>query len=170
MQKVLRVAERVSRVHKRLPSRVPERRRGQRRHFTDEPHRGLAPHGRVGQILAGRGVERRQRGDDRAEHRHRVRVRVEALEELEHALADHRVARDLGVERGLLRRRRQVAVEEHVGCVVKVAEVGEVGDVVAAVAEDAPGAVDPGDLGDARGCFFVVCVLMEVGKKEKRKR
>lgn len=83
-----------------------------------------------------------------------MRVRVEALEELEHALADHGVPRDLGTEGGLLRRRRQVAVKQGVGRVVKVAERGEVGDVVAAVAKDALGAVDPGDLGDARGFRF----------------
>ena len=83
-----------------------------------------------------------------------MRVRVEALVELEHALADHRVPRDLGVERGFFCGRREVAVQEDVGRVVKVAEVGEVGDVVAAVAEDALVAVDPGDLGDARGYTF----------------
>ena len=151
MQKVLGVAQRVSRVHERLAPRVPERSRSQRRHFGDQPHCRLAPHGRVGDVLAGRGVERRQRRDDGAEHRHGVRVGVEALVELEHALADHRVSSDLGVEGGLLRRGRQVPVEQHVGGVVEIAEVGEVGDVVAAVAQDALGAVDPGDLGDAGG-------------------
>ena len=92
-------------------------------------------------------IERRQRADAAGHHRHRMRVAPEALEEPAHLLVHHGVARDAVVEVGLLRRRRQFAVEQQVAGLQEVAVLGQLLDRIAAIEQDALVAVDIGDLG-----------------------
>ena len=90
-------------------------------------------------------VERRQRRYCRRQHRHRVRVAREAVEELAQLLVQHRVALDVGLEVGQLRRGRELAVDEQVGDLGKARLRRELLDRVAAVAQDARVTVDVGD-------------------------
>ena len=75
-----------------------------------------------------------------------MRVAAEAGEEAAHLLVDHRVMGDAMVEVGLLRRRRQLAVEQQVAGLQEVAVLGELLDRIAAIEQDALVAVDEGDL------------------------
>ena len=98
------------------------------------------------------GVERRQRGDRRDEHAHRVRVVVEALQEaLPDVLVDEGVVGDLGLPGVELRRRRQLPVEQEVGHLEVRRVLGELLDRVAPVLQDADVAVHEGDGALARG-------------------
>ena len=99
--------------------------------------------GDVGEVV----IEGRQRADRAGHHRHRMRVAAEALEEPAHLLVHHGVARDAIVEIGLLRRRRQFAVEQQVAGLQEVAVLGQLFDRIAAIEQDALVAVDIGDLG-----------------------
>ncbi len=92
-------------------------------------------------------IERRQRADRAGHHRHRMGVAPEALEKAAHLLMHHGVARDAVIEVGLLRRRRQLAVQQQVAGLQEVAVLGDLLDRHAAVEQDARVAVDVGDLG-----------------------
>ncbi len=106
---------------------------------------------RIGDV-GGVVIEGRQRADAAAHDRHRMRVAAEALEEAAHLLVHHRVMGHAVVEVGLLRRRRQFAVEQQVAGLEEVAVLGELLDRIAAIEQDALVAVDIGDLGlAARG-------------------
>ena len=73
-------------------------------------------------------------------------IAAEAREEPVHLLVDHRVIGHAVVEVGLLRLRRQFAVEQQVAGLEEVAVLGELLDRVAAIEQDALVAVDIGDL------------------------
>ena len=94
-------------------------------------------------------IEGRQRTDAAGHHRHRMRVAAEALEEAAHLLVDHRVTGHAIVEIGLLRRRRQFAVQQQVAGLEKVAVLGELLDRITAIEQDTFVAIDIGDLGFA---------------------
>ena len=149
-QEVRGVVERVQRINERLADVILERHRGDRRHLRDHAERrdhALVRIGDVGRVV----IEGRQRADDAAHDRHRVGVAAEAGEEAAHLLVDHRVIGHAMVEVGLLRRRRQLAVEQQVAGLEEVAVLGELLDRVAAIEQDALVAVDEGDLGLAGG-------------------
>ena len=76
-----------------------------------------------------------------------MRVAAEAAEEARHLLVHHRVVRDAVVEIVLLRRGRQLAVEQQVADLEEVAVLGQLLDRIAAIEQDALVAVDVGDLG-----------------------
>ena len=103
---------------------------------------------RIGDV-GGVVIEGRERADAAGHHRHRMRVAPEALEEPAHLLVHHRVVGHAVVEIGLLRRRRQLAVEQEVAGLQEVAVLGELLDRIAAIEQDAFVAVDIGDLGFA---------------------
>ena len=75
-----------------------------------------------------------------------MRVAAEAGEEAAHLLVHHRVVGHAVIEIGLLRRRRQLAVEQQVADLEEVAVLGELLDRIAAMEQDAFVAVDEGDL------------------------
>ena len=74
-------------------------------------------------------------------------VAAEALEEAGHLLVNHGVMDHAVVEILLLRRGRQLAVEQEVAGLEEVALFGELLDRIAAIFQDAGVAVDIGDLG-----------------------
>ena len=96
-------------------------------------------------------VEGRHRGDHRRHHRHRMGVVVEALEEAQQLLVDHRVAHDRVVERVELRLGRQIAVDQQVGDLEEARVLGELFDRIAAIQQHARVAVDVGDLAFGAG-------------------
>ena len=67
-----------------------------------------------------------------------------------HLLVHHRVVGDAVVELGLLRRGRQLAVEQQVADLEEVAVLGQLLDRVAAIEQHALVAVDVGDLATRR--------------------
>ena len=92
-QEVLDVPEGVVRVQQRLPDRRLVRVRSDRGQLGQQPdggHVDLLVVERVQAVL----VERRQRADRRGQHRHRVRVAREAVEEPAHLLAQQGVYLD----------------------------------------------------------------------------
>ena len=145
-QEVRRVVEVVLRIDEGLADRIFVGHRGERRHLRDHAHRGdhaLMRIGDVGRVV----IEGRQRADAGHHDRHRMRVAAEALEEPVHLLVHHGVARDAVVEIGLLRRGRQLAVEQQVAGLEEVAVLGELLDRIAAIEQHALVAVDIGDRG-----------------------
>ena len=145
-QEVGGIVEIVLGINERLADRIFIRHGGERRHFRDHAQRRDHALHRIGDV-GGVVIERRQRADRAGHDRHRMRVAAEALEEAAHLLMHHGVARDAIVEVGLLRRRRQFAVEQQVTGFEEVAVFGQLLDRVAAVEQDAFIAVDVGDLG-----------------------
>ena len=85
-------------------------------------------------------------------HRHRMSVATETVEETVHLVVHHRVASDPIVELGLLRCRRQFAVQEQIAGLEEIAVLSELVDRITPVEEHALVAVNIGDLGfRARG-------------------
>ena len=145
-QEIGGVVEIVLRIDERLADRIFVGHGGERRHLGDHADRGDHALMRIGDV-GGVVIEGRQRADRAGHHRHRMRVAAEALEEPAHLLVHHRVARDAIVEVGLLRRRRQFAVEQQVAGLQEIAVLGQLLDRIAAIEQDAFVAVDIGDLG-----------------------
>ena len=81
VQEVLRVGQVVARIHERLADRIFVRPGGDRRHLGDQPERADAAAFRIVDVQAVV-IERRQRADHAAHHRHRMRVAAEAVVEL----------------------------------------------------------------------------------------
>ena len=96
-------------------------------------------------------VEGRQGADRRGEHRHRVRVAREALEELLEVLVQQGVPADPLVELAQLVGGRQLAVDQQVGDLEEAGVLGQLVDRVPAVAQDPGVTVDVGDRRRARG-------------------
>src|ERR1700722_20360682 len=150
-QEIRRVIELILRIDEWLADCVFERHRRERRHFSDHADRsdfalpGIADVGRVV-------IEGGERADARHHYGHRVRVATETVEETVHLIMHHRVARDAILEVGLLRRGRQLSIQEQVAGLEEIAVLSELVDWVAPVEEHALVAVDIGDLGfRARG-------------------
>ena len=97
VQQVAAVVEIVARIDERLPERMLVRRRGDRRDLGDDAVREDLAMPRVMDVHRVV-IERRHRGDHRRHHRHRVRVVVEAVEEAQQRLVDHRVMTDVAGE------------------------------------------------------------------------
>jgi hypothetical protein len=150
-EEVVHQAEGVVRVEERLPDRLLVRVRRHRRQLAHQPqHRQLEllRVGRVERIL----VVRRERGHRGGQHRHRVRVAREPVEEALEVLVQQRVPLELVGELAQLGLGRQLAVQQQVADLGEAGVLGQLVDRVAPVAEDAGVTVDVGDLGrTARG-------------------
>ena len=96
-------------------------------------------------------VEGRQRAHRRGQHRHRVRVAREAVEELLEVLVQQGVAPDPLVERTELVGRGQLAVDQQVGDLEEAGLARELVDGIPAIAQDPGVTVDVGDRRGARG-------------------
>ena len=149
-QEVLHVAQVVVRVQERLADRLLVRVRRDRRQLGDQPDRGDLHLLRVEQVEAVL-VEGGQRADRRGQHRHRVRVAGEPVEEPAQVLMQQGVHVDQPDEVGQLLGGRQLAVDQQVGDLQERGVLGELLDRVPAVAQDPSIAVDVGDRGRARG-------------------
>ncbi len=149
-QEVLDEAEGVVRVEERLADGLLVRVGRDRRQLGEQPDRGdldLLGVERVEAVL----VEGRQRADRAGQHRHRVRVAGEAVEEPLEVLVQQRVPADPARRtRRAASAGRQLAVDQQVATSRKVLVLGELLDRVAAVAQDAGVAVDVGDRRRAR--------------------
>ena len=147
-QEVLDEALRVVRVEERLADRLLVGVRRDRRQLGQQPDGGqldVVGVERVEAVL----VEGRQRRDGRGEHRHRVRVAREPVEERLEVLVQQRVAADLVGEFVELGLAGQLAVDQQVADLQERRVLRELVDRVAAVAQDARVAVDVGDGGAA---------------------
>ncbi len=144
VQEARHVLEIVARIADRPADRIAIRRGGHRRHLRDQADRGEAA--LLGIVDVERVViERRQRSDRRAQHRHRMRVVVEAVQEVLERLMHHRVMRDFVVERRELVRRRQLAVDQQIRDLEEARLLGQLLDRIAAIEQHAGVAVDEGD-------------------------
>ena len=144
VQHVRRVIEVVARVDEGLSERVLVGRGRDRRQLGNHAMRedlAVSIVRDVGRVV----VKGRERGDDRRDHRHRVRVVMEAAVEANDPLVQHRVARDRVRERRQLLRARQFALLQEVGHLEEAAVLGELLDRVASIEQDPGVAVDVGD-------------------------
>ena len=143
-EEVLHQAQRVVRVQERLAGRLLVRigrDGGQLREQSD---------GGQLDLLGVLGIERilvvgAQRVHGAGEHRHRVRVTREAVEEAFEVLVQQRVPPDLVGEILELRRRRELPVDQQIAHLDEGGLLGELLDRDAPVAQDALVAVDVGD-------------------------
>ncbi len=143
-KEVLDEAEVVVGVEERLPDRLLERVRRDGRQLRQQADR------RDLDLLVVEGVEAvlvegRERRDRRGQHRHRVGVAREALEEALEVLVEHRVLAHPLLEVGELGGRGEVAVDEEVGGLEERRVLRELLDGVSPVAQDPLVAVDVGD-------------------------
>ena len=90
-------------------------------------------------------IERGQRPDNADQHRHRMRIAAEAAEKLVHLLVYHGVVGDHGHELELLLCVRQLAFEQQVADLQKVAIHRQLLDRITAIEKLALVAVDIGD-------------------------
>src|SRR4029077_19021264 len=103
------------------------------------------------------------------QHRHRVRIAREAVEEPLQVLVQQRVPLDQGGELLQLLRRRQFTVDQQIADLDEIRLLGQLLDRVAAVAEDARIAVDVGDCALGRGGVDEAIVIGRVaGLRQKR--
>ncbi len=144
-QEVLDQRQGVVRVQERVPDGLTVGVGGDGGQLGQQPDGGqfdLLGVERVERVL----VEGRQRADRAGQHRHRVRVPREAVEEPLEVLVQHRVPAQPVGERLQLGRRRQLAVDEQVAGLDEGRLLGQLLDRVAPVAQDAGVTVDVGDL------------------------
>ena len=143
-QEIAGVAQAVVRVHERLAERVFVSHRRQRRHLRDQPMRGDHALLGIGDVRAVV-IEGRQRADDPAHDRHRVRVTAEAAIEGRQLLMHHSVAADRVGEVVELLLLRKLAVQQQVRDFHEARIFGQLVDRVTAMQQDALLAVDIGD-------------------------
>src|SRR6185437_1858142 len=123
--------------------------RRQRWHLRDQTNDGEVSLLRIEDVLRV-GIERRERRDRAAQHRHRVRVVPESLEKVFDVLVHVRVVRDVVHPLLVLLGRRQLAVTEQPGRLEERCALGELLDGISAIAKNALVAVDVGDRTAAR--------------------
>ena len=143
-QEVLHQRERVVRVEERLTDRLLVRVGRDRRQLGQQPDGGefhLGVVERVERVL----VVGRQRVGRAGQHRHRMRITREAVEEPLQVLVQQRVALDLVGELLQLLLVRQFPVDQQIADLDEVRLLGKLLDRVAAIAQDAGVAVDVGD-------------------------
>ena len=143
-QEVLDQRQRVVRVQERLADRLLVRVGRDGRQLGQQPDRrqlDLLLVQRVHRVRVVRG----QRVDRAGQHRHRVRVAREPVEEPLEVLVEQRVPLDLGGELLQLIGRRQLAVDQQVADLDERRLLRQLLDRVAAVAQDACVAVDVAD-------------------------
>jgi hypothetical protein len=143
VQEARHVFEVVARIADRPADRIAVRGGSDRRHLRDQADRGEAA--LLGIVEVERVVvERRHRRDRRAQHCHRMRVVMEAVQKVLERLMHHRVMRDLVLERRKLRLAGQFAVDEQVSDFEEARILGELVDRIAAIEQHALVAVDEG--------------------------
>ena len=145
VEEVARVGQVVVGVRVGQAPGVPESEGGERRHLGDEPHDLLLLIGRVVEGVTGLGIEGGQRGQGAYQDAHRVRVVVEAVDELLDVLVHVGVVGDLVGPRHRLFLVRQLAAQQQPGHVQEGRAARELLDRVTPVAQDALVAVDEGD-------------------------
>src|SRR5208283_3309250 len=104
----------------------------------------------VGRVV----IEGRERADRGDHDGHRMRVAPKALEEPRHLLMHHSMMRYAIIEILLLRRARQLAIQQQIADLEIIRMFGELIDRVAAMQQHAGVAVDIGDLSFAAGCRY----------------
>lgn len=156
-QEVLDVPEVVARVDEGVTDRLLVGVRRDRRKLGEKADRRKVTLLLVERVVAVL-VERRQGTDHRRQHRHRVRVAREALEEALDVLVQQGVLRDLVLEGGELVHVRQLTVDQQRGHLKEGGALGQLLDRVAAVPEDALLTVEVGDRGFIRGGVAVPAV------------
>jgi hypothetical protein len=107
-------------------------------------------------------IEGRERADDAAHDRHRMRIAAEAPVEIGDLLVQHGVPRERVVEDLELVLGRQVAVQQQVANLRKGRMLRPLLDPVAAVQQDALIAVDEGDLRFGAACCGEAGIVGEV--------
>ncbi len=143
LQEVCRVIEFVLRIHERLAgAQLVSGCRDRRQLGDDTVREDIA----VLRIMNVRRVVivRGHGADNGRQHRHGMGVVAETLEEVEHALVEHGVRADRGVEFLEFARRRQLAIEQQVADLDEVRMFGKLFDRVAPVHQDALFAIDEG--------------------------
>ena len=143
-QEVLHQTQRVVRVQERLSNRLLVRVGGDGGQLGQQPDRGqlhLVVVQRIQRVL----VVGAQSVDGTGQHRHRMGVTREAVEEPLEILVQQRVPLDLGGEFGQLGRGRQLSVDQQVADLDEIRLLGQLVDRVPAVAQDAGVTVDVGD-------------------------
>jgi len=144
LEEVVDEAQRVVGVQERLADALLVRVRGHDRQLGEQANRrdlDLRRVLRTERVL----VVRRQRRNAGGEHRHRVRVVRQRIEEAAQVLVQQGVTTDAGVELVEFTRAGQLAVNEQPGRLEEARVLGDLLDRVAAIAEDALLAVDEGD-------------------------
>ena len=149
VQEVAREAQIVVRIDVGAADAVPERIRGNRRHFRNQAVNLLLARLLVEDRLGVR-IERGKRRNRADQHAHRVRVVLETLHQLLDVLVHHRVEGDLLDPLLQLRVGRQLAEQDRVGGLEVVRMLGQLLDRIAAVFEDALVAVDVRDAAATR--------------------
>ncbi len=144
VQEILDVAQRVLRIHEGLALIVFVAHRGDGRQFGDQAERRDLAMFRIVDIER-IVIERSQRADYAAQHRHRVRVAPESRIETHDLLVQHRVPGNRVAELVTLRRIRQFAVKNQVRDFEKIAMLREIFDRITAVHQNALVAIDVGD-------------------------
>jgi hypothetical protein len=167
-QEVLHQGQRVVRVQERLPLGLLEGVGGDGGQFAQQPD------GRDLDLLVVGGVQRvlvvgGERVDHAGQHRHRVSIAREAIEEPLQVLVQHGVPLDPAGECGQLVGRRQLAVDQQIADLDEGRLLGQLLDRVAAVAQDPGVAVDVGDGAlDRRGVGVAVVEGRVSGLGEQR--
>lgn len=134
-QEIARIGQLVARIDEGLADRIFIRHRRDRRHLRDQPVAGDHALVRIVDLRSEIVIEGRQRPDDAAHHRHRVRVAAEAAIKGRELFVEHRVARDRIVEIGKLLRVRQLAVQQQIADLHEAGIFGKIADRIAAVEE-----------------------------------
>ena len=160
VQEARGVFEVVAGVADREANRVAITRRGNRRHLGNQAHRRQPALLRVLQVQRVV-IETGQRAEHAGQHRHRVRVVAEALQELLEGLVQHRVVGDFVLEPGEPGLVRKLTVHQQVGNLEEAGLLGQLLDRVAAVQQYAGVAIDVGDRRLAAGSGTVARVIGE---------
>ena len=143
VEEVAGVRQVVVRVGVAHADRVPVRERGECRDLRDQAG-DLEPAYLLVVDRLGLGIERRECTDRADQNAHRVRVMMEAVDELLDVLVDERVVRDVVLPGCELLLVGELAVDQQVGHLEERALLGQLVDRIAAVAQDPGGAIDEG--------------------------
>src|SRR6266540_661593 len=103
---------------------MPIAERGDRRNLGDQPNHRDVPLGLVENVARG-GIERRQRGYGAVEHRNRLRIVAESLEEIQKMLVDIRVLRGVVCEMVVRALVRKLSLMKEPGVAEKRGGLGE---------------------------------------------
>ena len=149
VQQIRAVIEIVARIDEGLSERMLVCGRGDRRNLRDDAMSEYLAMTRIMDVHRVV-IERRHRRNHAREHRHRMRVVLETVEEPQQRFVDHRVVLNRVRELRELLARRQLAVDKEIRDLEEVALFRELLDRHAAMQEHTFVAIDEGDLALAR--------------------